>query len=1100
MTARVLTRPRSNARATPAGAVLVLQPPQHAGLGPLLLAPGLYHIGSDPDSDFVLAAEGIAPQHIQLVVEQHCIGLKALDSRTWVNDFLVTETVLRRGDRISAGPLTLTLRLATPDDLLSQLPDAIEPEPVVEVAPPQPQTVSNLDAALAQVEAGSTAVEAAALSTPRGLREETSTVEMMDAVPDAMVAAPSTRQPEKAPPTPTGDHLAEQIAEWQRERDEQKQELTELRTQLAALAAGLEEREARLHAFELRLTKREDVLDQRHAEFDAQRAALDARETALTEERLRLETVAADARAELTAEAEKQYAAWVEWETSQRQLAAQLNRQFEEIQQAEARCATAKAELEVEQQAWESTRQTWTAERAEWDARREEQQLELAQWESEAQQLRDELTRQTSQVERQRADLHAEACQRAAAHRELFEARQETQRERRLLTERQAAWMAERESQETALRERRRRHDADEREIADLHCAAAELQRAAEEMRDHLEQDRIALAAAQAAVVANVPDVPAPCGALADVATTPEDTLGTTSAENSTDCEFSASVHNDQRASLDESNAIASVPSSNDDTILNADAAAISDGVSDGPDEVAIDRVAEPFSDLSTAELMHDPTTIAEIETPADLPGFDEVTAALTSEFAADRADAGGNFPELTSHSPSSWAEAWNSSAECPVASELIVNETDHLESGFTEPVWPVDALSFAAEAEFPGQIAEVGQTVSDRAPEALLTNLMMERVSEGDATEEDLHAKLAKMFGLPDDFGQLGHSAADEISPAPFIETVSQVEPAPEATASEPAAEVSAAETSEADAAEEDDWRSRLAMMLAVPKMEGPGDSVGPATNAFVSVPATSSPHAVPPAPPPAATAEEDSIAAYMERLLNRNKLSSGTTDHAPAPKPIELPPEPARLTAAPGIDDHLHQDQVEDEESAVLRGSAPQFDLRPRVDKDEVRASLQSFRQVANLSARSALAKHSSKTVRGELVVQGVLSGLATIAAAGYWCGPLWGVPAQPLQGTGCLIAAGWMGWQISQSFYRLKNWNPDDHLINKDVDGPTEDELEEAGEAATATDDSREINSVSDPSPEIETTTATESESLEQPTSPKPMSGMVWPSGDL
>lgn len=1013
MTASSLTRTRSTPRQRPAGAVLVLEPPRHVDMPPLLLSPGVYELGSHSDCDFVIDADGVALQHVRMEVTAHRLTLTALDCRTWVNDFLVKDTALRRGDRISLGPLTFTLRAATPDDLLTLLPDTLDLEPAVAATnlDPQPEQKTIVEAVQEEAPAAIT------VASPASVAVVAERSEVENAEPVATTVS-ETALPLEPKLPPAAEPLDEQIAEWQRERLEQERELNELRTQLAALAAGLEERETRLQAFEERLTRREDVLDQRQAEFDAQRTALDARETALTEERVRLENVAHHARAELQSEAEKQAVAWAEWEASQRKLTAQLNAQFAEIAAAEARCSAAKAELDADQQAWLQTRCDWESELAQWEARREEQQLELAQREAEVEQQRDDLTRHRSDIERQRADLHAEACQRASAHRELFEAREATQRERRLFAEQQAAWMEEREAQWNELRERRRRLDADERDLA-------ELQSEIERVREELKAQRAALASTRPAV----DEMPA-ASQIADI--TP------------------------------------------------------------APIEPTIPTCDDPI--IEETETKTEPEAVN--EAIALIPSAVEIEPAV-----ADDLSSGAAAEPL----PQTWAEAWNSPTECPVASELVTESVGlHEPTNLLPPLLP-EALALAETVEMPPIPQDLPAHDAAASTELFSESFSTPPVSPADAEEDDLHAKLAKMFGLPEDFGH--QAAVDSKEDGPEVWEPAE---AREAT-DEPRVDLVAEDGTDGDD-EDEEWRARLAQMLVATKEEV---AVEPA--AIKPVPVTPPPLPTNKSASPSATtehAEEDSIAAYMERLLARNKMGSGSDDapsaaKSPAAEPVH-PAASASTSVTPTHDTDSENDETDEADTAKVS-----FEVRPRADKDEVRAALQSFRQVANLSARSALAKHSSKAIRGELAVQGVLTGLASIAAMGYWSGPLWGGSVQPLQATGCLIAAGWMGWQIKQSLHRLKNWNPNDHLLSTNSDEDTGTEM-----VATTTEDATSNAMPSDPDairhefeapPTIDTVETAEPEidelaeindavSLEEAAGAEPMGGMIGPRGDL
>ena len=123
----------------------------------------------------------------------------------------------------------------------------------------------------------------------------------------------------------------------------------------------------------------------------------------------------------------------------------------------------------------------------------------------------------------------------------------------------------------------------------------------------------------------------------------------------------------------------------------------------------------------------------------------------------------------------------------------------------------------------------------------------------------------------------------------------------------------------------------------------------------------------------------DADSVAAYMERLLERARQSSGQggqpVQHhhrstrskkslAPSqpPKPEPAPEEVQPQSMEDGVDE-LAQDPLE---------AGP----RHLQDKDAVRAKLASMREVANLSARSAIARHSWRRTRGMLMVKIILT----------------------------------------------------------------------------------------------------------------------------
>jgi len=98
------------------GTLLVLEPPRHCGLSPILLVPGRHLIGTDPTCAIGLHAEGIAERHALVVAGENRTVLKAIDPRTWVNEGPVSDVALRSGDRLSIGPLTFRVRSATRDE------------------------------------------------------------------------------------------------------------------------------------------------------------------------------------------------------------------------------------------------------------------------------------------------------------------------------------------------------------------------------------------------------------------------------------------------------------------------------------------------------------------------------------------------------------------------------------------------------------------------------------------------------------------------------------------------------------------------------------------------------------------------------------------------------------------------------------------------------------------------------------------------------------------------------------------------------------------------------------------------------------------------
>jgi hypothetical protein len=191
---------------------------------------------------------------------------------------------------------------------------------------------------------------------------------------------------------------------------------------------------------------------------------------------------------------------------------------------------------------------------------------------------------------------------------------------------------------------------------------------------------------------------------------------------------------------------------------------------------------------------------------------------------------------------------------------------------------------------------------------------------------------------------------------------------------------------------AEPEDWRKQLSAALA----EAP-PPVAPAPT---------------PTPLPASShTEEDSIASYMERMLarNRQRVGEGPSEFAmmePEPTP-EAEPMSAEPVAPPPLEPLLP---------------------RPKVDHEATRATLESFRDVANRSARSALAEYTFKTTKTELAVQTTLMLLSGSGAVLLLTAPLRGGSINVWPALGCSLAATWMGYRVWQSWRSMNRWRAD------------------------------------------------------------------------
>ncbi|MEZ6147540.1 MAG: hypothetical protein R3B91_19370 [Planctomycetaceae bacterium] len=159
--------------------------------------------------------------------------------------------------------------------------------------------------------------------------------------------------------------------------------------------------------------------------------------------------------------------------------------------------------------------------------------------------------------------------------------------------------------------------------------------------------------------------------------------------------------------------------------------------------------------------------------------------------------------------------------------------------------------------------------------------------------------------------------------------------------------------------------------------------------------------PAVTPPQPPVQASSvsheheEHDSISAYMQQLLARNGQA---TPNKPEPPPVEKKkpsPSPTSLD--------LDQPRVPQKPLALEPSvETPQVFVAPPTNSpdrknrcaDTERANIDSLREVANLSARSALAIHNSTGLKNRFLIRGIvavslLTATVVLFTAHFWVG---------------------------------------------------------------------------------------------------------------
>lgn len=126
----------------------------------------------------------------------------------------------------------------------------------------------------------------------------------------------------------------------------------------------------------------------------------------------------------------------------------------------------------------------------------------------------------------------------------------------------------------------------------------------------------------------------------------------------------------------------------------------------------------------------------------------------------------------------------------------------------------------------------------------------------------------------------------------------------------------------------------------------------------------------------------DDESINAYMERLLARNRQATGASSSGYSVTRPEN--EPASVTRRES--DATTSAAVENQSGEGVSASKPEawFDATPRhrQNRDKVRAEVQVLRQIANQSARSAVATASRRDIRKQVVVKTTASVLALVS----------------------------------------------------------------------------------------------------------------------
>lgn len=1126
---------------------LVLEPVRHARWPRCLLVPGRHRIGSGAENPLRIDVAGVAIDHAIIVVGADRVILKAWDRRTWVNEGPVQECELRLGDRVTIGPCSWLVCNATTDDLLSGWPTQAARSETPAVTPTETVPTPSLETlpATTTVDAENSVVPAA-LSSAVNPPTDSVTASTEPPVADTHTVSDTVEPSHYDTEADDLLRLQEELLQLRHELDDARstwrQETHRRELELATESAQLTRRGAALERADHDLQRSRQELEGLRVSLAARDATLQKSEQQLADlqqgllaERQRLEVLSEATRNELQQETARQTAAWREWEVTQARLLSDLAEQSSDLEQRRHDLQLERSRLTEERIDFEHVQREFRQAQREFLDEREAWLAETSAWEVRCHARDEQHANVQHQLQRQQEQLTADLHERARSQADFLQAQQQLQHERRLFADQQTAWIQERETLWSELREQRTRLDRETQHLESTQHKLDELQAALEAELSSWKAAQVAAESHQAESPAAEIETPLVTELIdAEILTPPivaeievaiEEAIETDSNTDIDSLDDSVSEFDDETTSADfeavqaaldalaarfeEFSELEQRLSNKHDELrdlqedlavreaaLNAQTLAWQQEHAEWQVEIAsdlarreaweisrqaeaavmlaerrlwtppsepvvpsvIDLPAAPTAedepiatcDVPQSELVIDPVEVAPLEA-SSLTSFAETvadpapalsTSAFADEFITNLAEPQLQPPPLPTemdHTQTVAESAPDSegnpqpeiaSAELLLpADETPITSENHAET-LTEIAWEPQPDHSLASTDSVTQellwnlppIESGGPAAEEQAPAATPTE------------DEDLRSRLAAMFGLPDDFAQRPAAppvdttdevtATEPLSSADYLDSVF----------SPPNAETTEAPTATTTAADES-WRDRLNELLTTQQSESSAvetaDEIPPSIEAVQS-PAVAS-----------VAQEEDSVSAYMERLLARTRRNdSDVTRPDTEPTPVAVVSEPEAAE-----EPEFHTDRVV---------TPPQpIEPRKRLDSQATRMELQSFREVANLSARAALAKHSWETTKTEFGIQLGITSFSTVAAVYYWSAPLLGRAIAWGPALGCTLAAGFVGWRACQSWRRFSQITTGSEAPAPDDIAGTETTTSKL-ESTTATDD--------------------------------------------
>ncbi len=355
-----------------------------------------------------------------------------------------------------------------------------------------------------------------------------------------------------------------------------------------------------------------------------------------------------------------------------------------------------------------------------------------------------------------------------------------------------------------------------------------------------------------------------------------------------------------------------------------------------------------------------------------------DIHEVVEEPFAEAALEVDDSAPELDPESEEAEHQPTNLEADDEgTDSNLPETGQDFEEADAGAPSWFDSKLLAGGDSEVEDE-SVIDQPVSDEVDSGVESEEAAD--PETDASAGDLRQKLAEMFDLPTLSENSDSVAADSslesrLQPfrdRPSTEEMTEVDsnvpssPWPDAPGTDTNAEHEPGLDHDPSAASDTESEFESETLDAFPAADSgqSADTTATSTNSSFE--------------PEGQDEEEDSISLYMERLLARNRQVTGGSA-APVEEVSPVVPVDTSVTE-PAVSS---TNQVRSADGMVGAENEPEKWLdetpRHRQNRDQVRAEVQVLRQIANQSARSAVATASRRDVRKQVIVKTTASILA-------------------------------------------------------------------------------------------------------------------------